>query len=109
MNTNNRVLLTGNLGKDPEIKNLENGGKLAKFSLATKDEFVNKAGVKGEDTQWHNITAWDKLAERAASEIKKGSFISIEGRLSTRSYVDKEGQKRYFTEIVASDMQVKVA
>jgi len=109
MSTNNRVLLTGNLGKDPEVKNLDNGNKVAKFALVSKDEFVNKSGEKGEDTQWHFITAWGKIAERVEAEMKKGSLVSVEGRLSTRNYVDKAAQKRYVTDIIANDVQVKLA
>ena len=100
---NNRVQLTGNLGKDPEIRTFEKGGKLAKFSMATRDEFINKAGEKSEDTQWHFVSAWGKVADRIEAEFKKGSFVSIEGKLKTRSYEDKEGKKRYITEIVAHD------
>jgi single-strand DNA-binding protein len=109
MSTNNRVLLTGNLGKDPEVKNLENGNKLAKFSLATKDEFVSRSGEKSENTQWHFITAWGKVAERVEAEMKKGSLVSVDGRLATHTYTDKAGQKRYVTDIIANDVQVKVA
>ena len=105
MNTsNNRVQLTGNLGKDPEIKNLDKGGKLAKFSMATRDYFINRAGEKSEDTQWHYVVAWGKLAEQVEADLKKGSFVSIEGKLVTRSYEDKEGKKRYVTEVVAQDV-----
>jgi single-strand DNA-binding protein len=104
MNTNNRVQLTGNLGGDPEIKKLDKGNKLAKFSMATKEEYVNRAGEKTVNTQWHYITAWGKVADRVESEFKKGSFVSIEGRLVTRTYTDKNGQKRYITEVVANDV-----
>ena len=106
MNTTNRVQLTGNLGKDPEIKNFDKGGKLAKFSMATREEYVNKAGEKTENTQWHFITAWGKVAERIETELKKGSFVSIEGRLVNRNYTDKNGQKKYITEIVVNDLVV---
>ena len=104
MNAINKVQLTGNLGNTPEIKNFENGGKLARFSMATKEEYVTRNGEKSADTQWHFVTAWGKLAERIESELQKGSFVSVEGRISTRSYTDKNGQKRYSTEIVASDV-----
>jgi single-strand DNA-binding protein len=106
MNTNNRVQLTGNLGKDPEIKNLDGGGKLAKFSMATKDEYTTRGGEKASDTQWHFITAWGKMAERIEKELSKGSFVSVEGRLVTRNYTDKNGQKRYTTEVVINDLVV---
>lgn len=103
MNTVNRVQLTGNLGGDPEIKNFENS-KLAKFSIATKEEYTTRSGEKSSDTQWHNIVAWGKVAERIEAELKKGSFVSIEGRLVTRNYVDKTGQKKYITEVVANEI-----
>jgi single-strand DNA-binding protein len=103
MNTNNRVQLTGNLGNAPDIKTFENGGKLAKFSMATTEEFVNRKGEKATDTQWHFVTAWGKIADKIESEFKKGSFVSIEGRIVTRNYVDKNGQKKYVTEIVANE------
>ena len=109
MSTNNRVQLTGNLGKDPEIKNLDGGGKLAKFSMATKDEYTTRGGDKASDTQWHFITAWGKIAERIEKELSKGSFVSVEGRLVTRNYTDKNGQKRYSTEVVINDLVVNRA
>lgn len=105
MNTINRVQLTGNLGNDPEIKTFENG-KLAKFSIATKEEFTTRSGERSSDTQWHFIIAWNKVAERVESELKKGSFVSIDGRLVTRNYVDKNGVKKYITEVVANDVVV---
>ena len=80
MNTNNRVQLTGNLGNNPEIKVFENGNKLAKFSMATKEEYVTKSGDKNSDTQWHFVCAWGKVAEQIETEFKKGSFVSIEGK-----------------------------
>src|SRR5436853_181821 len=104
MNTNNRVQLTGNLGRDPEIKTFDGGGKLAKFSLATKEEFTNRNGERSSSTTWHNIAAWGSIAERVEAELRKGSFVSIEGRIHTRNYTDKEGQKKYMTEIVANDV-----
>lgn len=104
MNTTNRVQLTGNLGKDPEIINFEKGGKLAKFSMATREEYINRAGEKTQNTQWHFITAWGKVAERIENQLHKGSFVSIEGRLVTRNYTDKNGQKKYVTEVVANDI-----
>lgn len=103
MSAINRVQLTGNLGNNPEIKTFENGGKLAKFSMATKEEYTSKSGEKTSETQWHYVSAWGKVAEKIESEFKKGSFVSIEGRLVTRNYTDKNGQKKYVTEIVAQD------
>ena len=103
MNTVNRVQLTGNLGNDPEIKTFESG-KLAKFSMATKEEYTTRSGEKSSDTQWHFVIAWGKVAERIETELKKGSFVSVEGRLVTKNYVDKSGQKKYVTEIVANEV-----
>ncbi|MDI1354669.1 MAG: single-stranded DNA-binding protein [bacterium] len=102
MNATNRVQLTGNLGNDPEIKTFENG-KLAKFSMATKEEYTTRSGEKASDTQWHFVIAWGKVAERVEADFKKGSFVSIEGKLVTRNYTDKNGQKKYVTEVVAND------
>jgi single-strand DNA-binding protein len=107
MNNVNRVQLTGNLGSKPEIKNFENGNKLARFSMATNEEFTTKKGEKSTDTQWHYITVWGKLAEMVEAELEKGSFVSIDGKLKTRNYLDKSGQKKYITEIVANDVLVK--
>ncbi len=72
--------------------------------MATKEEFTNRAGEKASETQWHFICAWGKIAERIEAELKKGSFVSVEGRLTTRNYTDKSGQKKYFTEVVATDV-----
>ncbi|MEI6020530.1 MAG: single-stranded DNA-binding protein [Bacteroidota bacterium] len=106
MNAINKVQLTGNLGNNPEIKVFENGNKLAKFSLATKEEYFSKSGDKGSETQWHLVSAWGKVAEKIESEFKKGSFVSVEGRLVTKSYVDKNGQKRFVTEVVLNEAQL---
>lgn len=106
MNTINKVQLTGNLGNDPEIKNFENGNKLARFSMATNEEYTTRTGERATNTQWHFVTAWGKAAERVESELKKGSFVSIEGRLVNRNYTDKNGQKKYVTEIVANEIVV---
>src|SRR4051812_12018223 len=105
-NNNNRVQLTGNLGKDPEIKVFDGGNKLARFSMATREDYINKMGEKATDTQWHSIAAWGKIADRIESELKKGSFVSIEGKLVTRNYTDKNGQKKYITEVVANDLVI---
>jgi len=104
MNTN-RVQLSGNLGNDPEIKTFENS-KLAKFSMATKEEYTTRSGEKSTDTQWHLVIAWGKVAERVEAELKKGSFVSVEGKLVTKNYLDKNGQKRYVTEVVANEVIV---
>lgn len=99
----NRVQLEGNLGKAPEIKVFDSN-KLAKFSVATSEYKKNKNGEVITDTQWHNVSAWGKLADLAQKTLDKGSKVSVEGKLQTRSYTDKEGNKRYFTEIVASEI-----
>ncbi len=106
MNSINKVQLAGNLGNDPEIKTFENGNKLARFSMATNEEYTTRNGEKATNTQWHFVTAWGKIAERVETELKKGSFISIEGRLVNRNYTDKNGQKKYITEVVANDIAV---
>ncbi|MBN2486707.1 MAG: single-stranded DNA-binding protein [Bacteroidales bacterium] len=100
----NRVQLIGNLGMDPEMVNLDNGKKIAKFSLATSQSYIAGNGEKITDTQWHNIVAWGNLAERSEKYLKKGSPIAVEGRIVYRQYDDKAGQKRYITEIVMNDM-----
>jgi len=105
----NQVKLAGNLGKDPEIRTFEKGGKLATFSLATTEEFYTKSGDKSSSTTWHNISAWGKVADRIEAELKKGSFAAVEGRLTNRSYVDKNGQKRYVTEVIANDIETSRA
>ena len=93
MNTlRNKVQLIGNLGKDPEIITLENGSKLAKFSLATNENYKDKNGEKQSKTEWHNLIAWNKTAELIEKYVTKGKEIAIEGKLSNKSYEDKEGQ-----------------
>ena len=103
-NLRNKVQLIGNLGKDPEITQLEDGRKLAKFSLATNDSYKNANGEKVEETQWHNVVAWGKTADIIESYTSKGKLIAIEGRLTSRSYEDKEGAKKYVTEVVANEI-----
>ncbi len=103
MNTVNKIQLIGNLGKDPEIRTFEKGGKLAKFSMATRDYYKNRKGETVEDTQWHFVSAWDKLADRIEAEFKKGSYVNIEGKIVTRKYEDKAGNIKYITEIVAQE------
>ncbi len=100
----NKVILIGNLGKDPEVRSLENGAKVASFSLATNEIFKGKDGNKVEQTEWHNIVVWRGLAELAEKYLKKGSQIYLEGKIKSRSWDDKEGVKRYTTEIVADAM-----
>ena len=100
--TRNSVRLIGHVGHEPELKDAGNS-KLAKFSLATNDTYKNDKGEKVEETQWHNIIAWGKQAEVVSKHLKKGTEIALEGKLTTRVYDDKDGNKRYFTEIVVRD------
>ncbi len=101
----NKVILLGNLGKDPEVKYTPSGVPVAKFSLATNERYKDKGGEWQERTEWHNIVAWQRLAEIVGEYVKKGSKIYIEGRLQTSSWEDKQsGEKKYKTEIVASDL-----
>lgn len=100
----NKVTLIGNIGQNPEVKELTGGKKVAKFSLATNETYKNKAGEKITDTQWHNLTAWGKTAEIIEKYVKKGSEIAIEGKLLNRNYTDKEGVKRYVTEILVNEL-----
>jgi single-strand DNA-binding protein len=99
----NKVQLIGNLGVNPEVMNLQQGQKLAKFSLATNESYYNNAGEKVTDTQWHNLVAWGKTAEKVEKYLKKGVEVAVEGKLVNKSYEDKSGNKRYITEIVISD------
>ncbi len=99
----NKVMLIGNLGKDPEVQNLEGGYTVAKFSLATTESYKDKEGNTKSETEWHNIVAWRNLAEVAAKYLKKGSTIYLEGKIKTRSYEDKAGAKKYVTEIIADN------
>ncbi len=100
----NKVQLIGNLGKDPEIINLESGKTLAKFSIATNESYKNAQGEKVTDTQWHNIVAWGKTAGIVEKYLAKGKEVAIEGKLTTRSWDDKDGNKRYTTEVVCNEL-----
>jgi single-strand DNA-binding protein len=102
----NKVILVGNVGKDPEVRYLDNNLPICKMSLATSEVYKNKAGEKVTTTEWHNVILWRGLAEVAEKYVKKGSQVYIEGRLRTRSYDDKDKVKRYTTEIVADVMQL---
>lgn len=105
MNTlRNKVQLIGHLGSKPEIITLDNGKKLAKFSLATNETYKNASGEKVTNTDWHNLIAWNKTAEIAEQYLEKGREIAIEGKLTTRSYDDKDGNKRYITEVVINEL-----
>lgn len=103
-NLRNKVQLIGNVGNTPEIVTLESGKKLAKFSIATNESYKNAKGEKITDTQWHHVVAWGKTAELIENYVPKGKEVGIEGKLTSRSYEDKAGQKRYITEIVCSDL-----
>jgi single-strand DNA-binding protein len=100
----NKVILIGNLGKDPEVRHLEGGVAVARFPLATSESFKDKNGQKQEKTEWHNIVLWRGLAEVAEKFLKKGQSVFIEGKIRTNQYQDKEGNQRYSTEIVADNM-----
>lgn len=102
----NKVILIGNVGKDPEVKHLENGNTLAKFSLATSEVYKNKENEKVTSTEWHNIIIFSRLAEIVEKYVKKGDALYLEGRIRTRSYEDKDGVKKYITEIIANNMQM---
>ncbi|PWI29989.1 single-stranded DNA-binding protein [Flavobacteriaceae bacterium LYZ1037] len=100
----NKVQLIGNLGNDPEIITLESGKKLAKFSLATNDSYKDATGQKIDNVQWHNLVAWNKTADIIEKYVTKGKEVAIEGKLTSRSYDDKEGNKRYITEVVVNEL-----
>ncbi len=100
----NKVILVGNLGKDPEVKYLDNGVAVANFSLATTESYKNKQGERVNQTEWHNIVLWRGLAEVAEKYLKKGASIYIEGKIKTRKWEDKEGIARYSTEILGDNM-----
>ena len=99
-------MLIGNVGKDPEVRHLEGGSVVARFSLATTERYKDKNGEFQEQTEWHNIVCWRLLAERAEKYVKKGSQLFVEGRLRSRSWEDKTGQARYTVEIVADSIQI---
>ncbi len=100
----NRVQLFGNPGMDPEVKDLENGKKLARFSLATNEHYKNAQGEKVTETQWHNVVAWGKTAEIIEKYVRKGQEVGLEGKLTTRQWETKEGEKRYATEVLINEV-----
>jgi len=102
----NKVMIIGNLGKDPEIRNTPAGAKVANFSVATNESYTDRNGQKVDRTEWHRIVMWRGLAEIAEKYLRKGSTAYFEGKLSTRSWEDNNGQKRYSTEIVVDNMQI---
>jgi len=102
----NKVILMGHVGKDPEVRRMDNNLMVARFTLATKERWTNKEGNRMEHTEWHNIVLWRGLAEIVEKYVRKGSLIYIEGRLRSQSYDDKNGVKRYVTEIFADTMNL---
>lgn len=100
----NKVQLIGHVGNDPAIKNLDGGKKVANLTIATNDTYKNEKGEKVEQTEWHKVVAWGKTAEIIEKYVTKGKEIAIEGKLTHRSYEDKNGEKRYITEVVANDI-----
>ncbi|WP_452222252.1 single-stranded DNA-binding protein [Lacinutrix salivirga] len=100
----NKVQLIGNVGNEPEITNLESGKKVAKFSIATNESYKDSKGEKVTNTQWHNIVAWGKIAEIVEKYVGKGKEVALEGKLTSRSYETKEGEKRYVTEVVIDEI-----
>jgi single-strand DNA-binding protein len=99
----NSVRLVGNLGMDPEVKSFDNNKQVARLSLATKESYKNDKGEKVTETQWHNLVLWGNQAKFAGDYLKKGDEVAIEGKLANRNYTDKDGIKRYISEIVVND------
>jgi single-strand DNA-binding protein len=102
----NTVQLIGNLGNEPEVKTLDNGKKLAKMSIATNENYKNVKGERVTETHWHNVIAWGKTAEVAAKYLSKGWEVAIEGKLVNRDYIDKDGIKRYVTEVLVNELLI---
>ena len=102
----NKVILIGNVGREPEVRDLESGAKVASFSLATNENYKDKSGEWQQVTEWHNITMWRAQAERAERSLKKGSKVYIEGKLSTRKWQDKDGNDRYTTDVVSNYFRI---
>jgi single-strand DNA-binding protein len=102
----NKVILVGNVGKNPEIKHFDNDKSVATFSLATSESYTNKSGQKVTQTEWHNIQIWGGLSKVVENYVVKGMQLYIEGKIRTRSYDDKDGNKRYVTEIIGNTMQM---
>ena len=100
----NKVQLIGNVGNEPEITTLEGGKKVAKFSIATNESYKDSNGEKVQSTEWHNIIAWGKIAEIVENYVSKGKEIALEGKLTSRSYESRSGEKRYITEVVVDEI-----
>ena len=101
----NKVILVGNLGKDPEVKQISPNQTVCQFRIATGESWIDKAGQKQERTEWHSIVVWGKMAEICGKYLAKGRQVYVEGRLQTRSWEDQQGQKRYTTEVIANTVQ----
>ncbi|MFP4416356.1 MAG: single-stranded DNA-binding protein [Fibrobacterota bacterium] len=101
----NKVILIGNLGKDPELRRTPGGQNVTSFSLATTERYTGRDGEKKDNTEWHNVVAWGRLAELSNQYLRKGRSVYVEGRIQTRSWDDRDGNKRYRTEIVANSIQ----
>jgi len=101
----NKVILVGNLGRDPEIRHLEGGAMVTRFSVATNESRRDKDGQWQQHTEWHDVTAWGALAERAAQQLHKGSLVYIEGKITHRKWQDREGRDRYSTDVVANTIR----
>jgi single-strand DNA-binding protein len=101
----NKVMLIGNLGKDPELRFTPSGRAVARFSLATSESWTDQQGQKQDRTEWHNVVVWGKQAESCGQYLSKGRQVFIEGSIRSRQYDDKEGQKRYITEVIAQRVQ----
>ena len=101
----NKVMLIGNLGKDPELRFTPNGKALAKFSVATSEKWTDQQGQKQERTEWHNVVVWGKQAEACGQYLTKGRQVFVEGSIRSRSYDDKDGNNKYMTEIIARDVR----
>lgn len=102
----NKVMLIGNVGKDPEVRHLESGAVTASFTLATTERYKDKSGETKDQTEWHNIVCWRALAEVVEKYVRKGTQLYIEGKIRTRSYTDRDGNTRYITEITADSLQM---
>ena len=102
----NKVILMGNLGRDPEVRYLPSGDPVANITIATSSRYKSKTGEMVEETEWHRVTFYDRLAEIASQYLKKGRPVYVEGRIKTRKYTDKDGVEKYATDIIASEMQL---
>jgi single-strand DNA-binding protein len=102
----NKVIIVGNVGRDPEVRYTQSGRAVASFSVATSERFQDKEGQPQERTEWHRVVAWGRLAEICGEYLRKGKQVYVEGRLQTRDWEDKDGHKRYTTEVIANVMQM---